>query len=215
MKTRFLTIIITLTFCASFPIAAQNATESPTWIASDGRVIQAKFVKLAGESVIIEKDGTPFTVPFANLSPGSLEMAKKLAAETMEKSSKAGAPMTELGPQVVAFCDENLGKKVGDGECAALAVRALAKVGAAPMGKDAPNKGDYVWGGQVALIEGTRKGPQGAVGLGDVRAGDLVQFRDARFVFIFPGIFTKAKRENSISLAGRIRRKTCGVFSSS
>ncbi len=49
------------------------------WTASDGRVIQAKFIKLEGEAVVIEKDGKPVKVPFAKLSAESVALARKLA----------------------------------------------------------------------------------------------------------------------------------------
>jgi hypothetical protein len=59
-----------------------KAPEVPVpWTAIDGRVIQALFVKLQGEAVVINKDGKQFTIPFAKLAPASVEQAKKLAGE--------------------------------------------------------------------------------------------------------------------------------------
>ena len=56
--------------------------KSESWTASDGRVIEAKFIKLDGESVVIEKDGTTFAVPFVKLLPASMALAKKLSNAT-------------------------------------------------------------------------------------------------------------------------------------
>ncbi len=54
-----------------------------SWTSTDGKTVVAKFLKLDGESVVIEKeDGQQFTIPFARLSPASVEQAKKLGAST-------------------------------------------------------------------------------------------------------------------------------------
>ena len=48
------------------------------WTSADGKVIQAKFIKLDGDSVVIERaDGQQFTVPLSRLSPESQAQAKK------------------------------------------------------------------------------------------------------------------------------------------
>ncbi|RBP38096.1 hypothetical protein DES53_11294 [Roseimicrobium gellanilyticum] len=50
-----------------------------TWRASDDRKIQAKFIKLEGEAVVIEKeDGKQYMVPFSNLAPASVAMGRRL-----------------------------------------------------------------------------------------------------------------------------------------
>lgn len=50
-----------------------------TWRASDARRIQAKFVRMEGEAVVLEKDdGLQYTVPFTKLAPTSIEMAKRV-----------------------------------------------------------------------------------------------------------------------------------------
>ena len=46
------------------------------------------------------------------------------------------------------------------------------------MGRDAPGKGDYVWGEQVAMIEFVEKKVQGLETLAQVQPGDIIQFRD-------------------------------------
>ena len=86
----------------------------------------------------------------------------------------------DLGLEVVAFCQQNLGIKVGNGQCATLAVEALKAAGAARMGRDFPKRGDYVWGEQVALIEHGRGEIAGLESLAKVKPGDIIQFRDVR-----------------------------------
>ena len=61
------------------PPVNQPASSGPIeWVNKDGKVIQAEFVRLSGESVVIRKDGSEFTVPFSSLSPASINQAKKL-----------------------------------------------------------------------------------------------------------------------------------------
>ena len=72
-----------------------------------------------------------------------------------------------LGQQVVQFARDKIGRKVGDGECFALADKALRNAGAATaedfctIGSDT----DYVWSSQEENIS-------------DAQAGDILQFRD-------------------------------------
>ncbi len=77
-KHRFLLIALILALPAKAALNAQDTNAPQSWTASDGRVIQAKFVKLDGESVVIEKDGKAFSVPFAKLNPESVAKAKRL-----------------------------------------------------------------------------------------------------------------------------------------
>ncbi len=93
---------------------------------------------------------------------------------------KVPEPAPDPALQVLAFCRENYGKKVGDGQCTSLVVQALKSAGQAGISKDAPGAGDYVWGQLVAFVAGQRKGAKGVESLVQVRAGDVVQFRDAR-----------------------------------
>lgn len=73
-----------------------ESTETLTWTASDGRVIQAKFIKLDGESVVMEKDGKQFAVAFAKLNAQSVEHAKN-AARTLV----AGKPEPSITDLVI------------------------------------------------------------------------------------------------------------------
>jgi hypothetical protein len=89
-----------------------------------------------------------------------------------------------INDKVVRFCKDQLGKKVGDGECVSLAAEALKVAEAKPQAtfKDYPNKGDYVWGRLVFALEinsGSRV--QKKVPGMSMNAGDVIQLRDARF----------------------------------
>jgi hypothetical protein len=78
-------------------------------------------------------------------------------------------PTTSIGNQVVRFSRQRMGQRVGDGECFALADRALRHArarSADDYGTILPDA-DYVWGALVSLA--------------DVRPGDVVQFRDYRY----------------------------------
>jgi hypothetical protein len=87
----------------------------------------------------------------------------------------------DSGVEIVAFCNRWFGRKVGDGECATLAVEALKHVNAYLSREDSPAPGDYVWGHLVAHFAGSARGAVGIEKLTTVRPGDIVQFRDAHF----------------------------------
>jgi hypothetical protein len=79
------------------------------------------------------------------------------------------AEVPELNKKVLEFAQANLGKKVGDGECATLAARALRTAGA--RRSSATRDGEYVWGKLVRTVT------PGKNLTGDVLPGDIVQFR--------------------------------------
>jgi hypothetical protein len=69
----------------------------------------------------------------------------------------------------VAYARNRRGRKVGDGECFTLTHQALTEAGAKSaydFGKVTPTA-DYIWGTEVSLS--------------DLRAGDVVQFRDYEY----------------------------------
>lgn len=164
----FSSLMISMLFAACLVLHAEEPA-LPTWTTSDGKVTQAKFIRLESETVVIEKDGKHLFVPLEKLSPESVALAKKLGA---------GA---DLSAKILQYCEANLGQLVGDGECTALSGSAMAAAGAARMKKQAPNRGDYVWGELVALIEFEEKGVKGLESLKQVKPGDMIQFRDAHF----------------------------------
>lgn len=75
-----------------------------------------------------------------------------------------------LGDKVLQFAQDNLGKKVSNGQCWDLAERALRKAGAKTSNtyydgnKQKFGDADYVWGKKIAQNE--------------LKAGDIIQFRD-------------------------------------
>jgi hypothetical protein len=84
-----------------------------------------------------------------------------------------------VGGAVATFARNHRGQQVGDGECARLVEEALRAAGAQVKHPDVPDVGDYVWGELVVRAEADRI-QQGK--LADIRPGDLLQFRDAKFV---------------------------------
>jgi len=94
-----------------------------------------------------------------------LAMALLLAADAPKERE---AP--ELNQKVLAFAKDNLGKRVGDGECATLAVQALREARAKPW--SISSEGAYVWGKLVRTIT-----PKTNLS-GEALPGDIVQFRD-------------------------------------
>jgi hypothetical protein len=110
-----------------------------------------------------------FCLSFAVLF--NLAAARNTAAETPPNKA-----------QVVEFCEQHLGQKVGNGECWTLAEDALHSAGFKGSHGNNPGKGDYVWGKLVLDFESGTAGPTAAAGaLADVTPGDVIQFRDATF----------------------------------
>lgn len=85
-------------------------------------------------------------------------------------AARKGGSTAVLGPKVLQFARERLGRRIGDGECFALADQALRHVRAKSAADFGPvtEEGDYVWGT--------------AISLSDVQPGDIVQFRDYEYV---------------------------------
>ena len=86
--------------------------------------------------------------------------------------ARSGTPkqtQTSMADQIVAYPRSRYGERVGDGQCFALAGRALRNAGArsaADFGR-ITDDADYVWGTSIALA--------------DLRPGDIVQFRDYQY----------------------------------
>jgi hypothetical protein len=66
---------------SDLPKDVTNRLLSPTqtWTSKDGRVIQARFIAVRGSTVVIDRNGQIFNVPLSNLSPQSVEQARRLA----------------------------------------------------------------------------------------------------------------------------------------
>jgi hypothetical protein len=83
--------------------------------------------------------------------------------------------------KVVEYAKSQVGKQVGNGECWTLANEAMKLAGTKSSFHftDTPNKGDYVWGTLSFGLDG--KGAKESGALKDVKPGDIMQFRDAKF----------------------------------
>ncbi|HEY2574492.1 MAG TPA: c-type cytochrome domain-containing protein [Verrucomicrobiaceae bacterium] len=63
---------------APAPAAAPGAAQ--TWTSADGKSIQASFLRVEGENIVIQRDdGVAFILPLTRLSPESQAQAKSLA----------------------------------------------------------------------------------------------------------------------------------------
>jgi hypothetical protein len=82
-------LVCSLLLLAVVPMAAHSQT--PTfWTSKDGRTIDAQFVRLEGESVVVRKDGAELTLPFARLSQESVNHARSLARTVAPTTPTAG-----------------------------------------------------------------------------------------------------------------------------
>jgi len=97
-------ICFTLLFL-SLPLTGQTADEIHPWKSSDGRIIQAKYIRMDGDALVIEKDGKPFTIPFTKLAPASVELAKQLNENT---TSEGVATAQAAHPAEAATITEKL-----------------------------------------------------------------------------------------------------------
>ncbi len=116
------------------------------------------------------------TAMLTAVSPNSV--AKNFVPEKQTELQKllklATKNVGEINAIVYKYAASKIGQKVGDGECATLAVEALKAAGAknfwqlGPTGNDA----DYVWGTRVATITPSTKSAA------NITAGDIIQFRN-------------------------------------
>ena len=111
--------------------------------------------------------GAPITIDdgtsprIASPPPGPIGLDAKSASP---KNSSAS-----MADQIVAFARHRMGQRFEDGECFALANRALRNAGAksaSDFGTVVPDA-DYVWGASISL--------------GSLQPGDVIQLRDYRF----------------------------------
>ena len=99
------------------PPSGTTSLPALSWTSKDGRVIEAKFIKLDGESVVIEKEGKLFTVPFSNLEAWSVMQAKQLggvlAADAKKKSPTSDEqPKAKLDAYLAMVNADSLASKI-------------------------------------------------------------------------------------------------------
>ncbi len=129
-----------------------------------------------------------------------------LAAVGIAQSAFADdEPGSAIAPKIIAYCQNHLGQRVGNGQCAGLASQALKEAGAKTRGgPDSPETGDYVWGRQILLVEAGPNGVKITGEISDVHPGDIVQYRNARFA--------KAHYAHHTSIVREISQKSLKVY---
>jgi hypothetical protein len=106
------------------------------------------------------------------IDPGTSARIESPPPGPIGLDAKGGTPKQtppSMADQIVAYPRSHYGERVGDGQCFALADRALRNAGArsaADFGR-VTDDADYVWGTSVALA--------------DVRSGDIIQLRDYHY----------------------------------
>ena len=103
----------------------------------------------------------PVLCTFACLSLGFLSVSSQ------GREAEDDETISRLNTGVLKFAQDHVGKKLGNGECTVLAIRALTSVGAKTThdyGVSGLDK-DYEWGTRVKHFT-------------DAKPGDIVQFRD-------------------------------------
>ena len=217
---RLFAAVIAAVLATSYFVRAEQSVDEFQWTTNYGGGFQARFVKLEGSSLVVVKDGIQFAVPLLGLSPASQELAGRLAGQLPWPAPAMPVPpiaSIDFGPLILAYCQDSIGKKIGDGECAALATEALKSAGAAVRGdEDSSGNGDYVWGELVASIKGGFSGARGVKALAHVEVGDIVQFHDTRFVghsHMDSGVYRlDAQHHTAIVESVDIAHKTIGVI---
>jgi hypothetical protein len=97
MNTRIKSIAVLGLIALAQPVLAQTPAQQ-SWTSSDGKVIQAKFIKLEGDFVTLEVGGQQHKFPRARLSPESTALAKTLSGVT--RASAAPAPPASVPSDV-------------------------------------------------------------------------------------------------------------------
>ena len=92
MKTQLIYRLLALTLASAGRLSAQPPSLL-TWSSNDQHTIQARFIGVGGQSVLIEKNGVVYNVPFSRLSAQSIAQARRLGAPTSHAApTKAEAP---------------------------------------------------------------------------------------------------------------------------
>lgn len=151
--------------------AGTAVAELRTFTDVEGRALQAEITAVTDDVVKLKlRSGKAAEVPLARLSDAdklfaiSWKEQNAAKAEEMAAAEAAEKRAREIPLKLVAFCKENLGKQVGNGECWTLANEAFKAVGLKRPGSDI-----RVWG---RLIDHEKE---------KLQEGDIAEYRTAKF----------------------------------
>lgn len=99
MKTRLSLLLTSLLFTSA---AAAQSHGMHAWTSNDQKTIHARFIGVGAGSVLIEKDGTVFHVPFSRLSTESVALARQLGGMAAVSDQSAAAVPTKPVVTLVA-----------------------------------------------------------------------------------------------------------------
>lgn len=136
-----------------------------------------------------------------------LAFAPQVVSSPSSSISPSASTLPPLNAAVLAYCQNRVGKQVGNGQCAELPHMALRALKAMPRLKDAPNPGDYVWGKLVATIT-----PKTIGHIARVLPGDVVQYRDVVFERRTPTFWSRSSASHHTSVVGSVREGVVTVF---
>jgi uncharacterized protein (DUF2147 family) len=169
MKSCVSLSVRSLLACLAF-IASSHA-EMRQFTDVDGRTLQAEIVSVEESTVKVKlRSGKTADIDLARLS----EADRSFVGTWRENQEKAVQEMTdkeaqrkkaeEIPIQLVAFCKDNLGKQVGNGECWTLADQAFRACGI-----KRPTNDLRVWGRKIDFEKEK------------LQEGDIVEYRTAKF----------------------------------
>lgn len=139
-----------------------------TFTNNKGQRIVAEIVEATADTVTLRRwtDGKKFLFNTDQLSAADQALARKFYTESTAAKKKEAARLASatLGASIVKYCQENMGKQVGNGECWTLANDAFKAL-------DIKRPGGQlrVWG---RLVDLKTEAPQ---------PGDIVEIADAKF----------------------------------
>jgi hypothetical protein len=169
MDTRFPQVVL-LAF--SLLSAAPLHGGLHTFTDTTGRTVSAEILAATEDSVRVKlkKNGKESTIPLSKLSEEDQTFVEDWREEHDSEQARLATEeedrrrAEELPLMLVAFCKQNLGKQVGNGECWTLANEAFRSCGLARPGGDS-----RVWGRLLDLKQEK------------LAPGDIVEYRNAKF----------------------------------
>lgn len=137
----------------------------------DGRTMSAEIISAQGTTVQVKlKSGKPAKIELARLSESDQAFVKEWLSRKDQTVKDAAADAAaaqravEIPVKMAAYCKQQLGKQVGNGECWTLADEAFKACGLKRPGDDM-----RVWGRLLDLKKEK------------MLAGDIVEYRSAKF----------------------------------